>query len=308
MRVALSRGARSSHRLFTMFGLGDIAHQYSIYDMMASDTEVNGTEQPAPTSMSKSQLKKLLKRQKWLDGRGERRKQEREKRKLKRREAAKARDQSSDAVKPKKKKLMSESDNKFRIVIDMDFEDYMTEQEITKAVLQVGRIYSINRHADNPCQLYVSSLKGKILDKMTKTNVGYKNWDINCTEKSYLELFEQDQDCGVQSNIIYLSGDSDSNLPEVDEVLKDQSKVYVIGGLVDHNRHKNLCQNRARERNIPTAKLPIKEHVKLSQRHILSTVTVFEILLKVLGDKMEWVDSFKTCIPKRKLAPSDDDD
>lgn len=268
------------------------------------------TQQQAPTSLSKSQMKKMLKRQKWLEGRGERRKVEREKRKLKRREAAKIREQSGDvsAIKPKKK-LMSESGNRFKVVIDMDFEEYMTEHEITKAVLQVGRIYSINRHASNPCQLYISSLKNKILEKMTSTNVGYRNWDINYSERSYLELFEdevQSQDCiEGQSKIVYLSGDSECSLPDVDEILRDKSKIYVIGGLVDHNRHKNLCQTRAQEGNIATAKLPIKEYVKLSQRHILSTVTVFEILLKVLSDGMDWVEAFKTCIPKRKLAQSD---
>lgn len=280
---------------------------------MASDTNSAKESEPKTSeTVSKSQMKRLLKRQKWLEVRGERRKLEREKRKIKRREAAQKREQTGETpITKSKTKLMSESDNKFRVVLDMDFEDYMTEQEITKAVSQVGRIYAINRHSTNPCQLYISSLKDKILDKMSKTNTGYKNWDINYSDKNYLNLFKEDSvDESSESidpvrNIIYLSGDSETNLPEVDEMLKDTQKIYVIGGLVDHNRHKNLCQARAQELNVRTAKLPIKEHVKLSQRHILSSVAVFEILLKVLGDKMSWADAIRTGIPKRMIAVSD---
>lgn len=271
------------------------------------------SETKAQEPISKSQMKRLLKRQKWLEGRGERRKQEREKRKIKRREAAQKRDQAGETgvIKPRTK-LMSESENKFRVVIDMDFEDYMTEHEISKAILQVGRIYAINRHSENPCQLYISSLKNRILEKMNTTNVGYKNWDINYSDKSYLDLFkgegadETSENASLKRNIIYLSGDSHTNLPEVEDLLKDTSKIYVIGGLVDHNRHKNLCQTRAQELNIQTAKLPIKEHIKLSRRHILSTVAVFEVLLKVLGDKMNWNDALKTGIPKRMIASTTD--
>lgn len=253
--------------------------------------------------LSKSQLKRQKRKQKWLDSRAERRKLERAKRKEKRKSLAQDVKDGKSVSTYRRPTLMADSANKFKIVIDMDFEDYMTESEISKAVQQVGRIYAANRHSENPCQLYVTSLKGKILDKFASTNTGYINWDINHTDKDYLELFKA-TNLGM-SKFVYLTGDAEATLPEASSMLKDDSRIYIIGGLVDHNRHKNLCLTRARERGVPTAKLPVKEHVTLTQRHILSTLTVFEILHNVLGSRKSWPEALTSSIPKRKMAQAD---
>lgn len=277
-----------------------------------------GTEQEQQKEqppMSKSQMKKLAKRQRWLARLPEIKRIEKEKRKLKRQKEAKLRDKRGETlavdVKPKRK-LMSESSNKFKVVIDMDFNDLMTDEEIAKAAKQVGRIYAYNRRCDNPCQLYVSSLKDKILDRFNITNTGYKNWDINISDKDYLDMFKYNDEGNKikkserREQFIYLSGDSDNTLPDVETILKDyQDKIFIIGGLVDHNRHKNLCQERAVERQIYTAKLPIKENVTLRDRHILTTVNVFEILLQLFAEHKSWQEALFATIPKRKLAPYD---
>lgn len=261
------------------------------------------TDDQVSLTLSKSQLKKRLQREKWLANKDERRKYEKEKRKLKRQMQAKQREEHGDQIVKKPcRTLMAESKNKFRVVTDMDFEDYMTEIEISKAVLQVGRIYAINRHSENPCQLYISSLKGKIRDRFATTNAGYLNWDINHSEQDYISLFSKEEDSNNKNKFVYLSGDAEENLPDVDDILKDESRIFVIGGLVDHNRHKNLCHNMARERKITTAKLPIKDHLTLNQRDILSTVTVFEIMLQVLGFHKSWPEALVNSIPKRKVA------
>ena len=298
--------------------------ELSIEKNQTNDDETNQNQagpKDANKPMSKSQMKKLAKRQKFLEQRKDRRKLEKEKKKSKRRELVKQRleDGLSPTVPRKLFTKMSQSNNKYRIVIDMDFGEQMTDNEIAKASKQVGRIYALNRHSDNPCQLYVTSLTGKIRDRFAVTNSGYKNWDVNKSEKDYLELFNCDntethedgshkssQD-DVKKNIIYLTGDAEELLPNVDEILKDDSMIFIIGGLVDHNRHKNLCYQRATERQVRTAKLPIKEHVQLCQRHILSTVTVFEIMLNVLGSHKQWADALRSAIPKRKLVESDDE-
>lgn len=283
---------------------------HSRTDESSSSISVPEDNAPETNAISKSQLKKQLKRQKWIEFRGERRKLEREKKKMKRKllaqeRAADKKHPEASATPTKRHTLMKDSNNKFRIVIDMDFDEYMTDSEIKKAVQQVGRIYATNRHSQNPCQLYISSLKDRIRDSFALANTGYKNWDINCSDKDYLELFKTcDGSQPNTSNLVYLTGDSDHNLPDVELLVKDSSRIFVIGGLVDHNRHKNLCQERAVARGVPTAKLPIKEHVTLSQRHILSTFTVFEILLKVLGSHASWKESLLCNIPKRKIAQS----
>lgn len=260
--------------------------------------------------ISKSQLKKINRHQKWLDGRPERRRLEKEKRKLKRRALAKEMEQKGEAfTNHKSTNLMKDSINRFKVVIDMDFESYMTDNEISKSVQQVGRIYAANRHAENPFQLYVTSLKGKIRDRFSITNKGFENWDINHSELDYLNFFRKDSTSGnVDEQFLYLTGDSQETLPNTSKLLDEyQSRIFIIGGLVDHNRHKNLSYNRALERGIKTAKIPISQHIKLSQRHTLCTVSVFEILLKVLGEGKSWPEALVTSIPKRKIAPNCDE-
>lgn len=260
---------------------------------------------------SKSQMKKQLRHQKYLETRGEKRKLERERQKLKRKDLSRqrheaiARGQSLPEVPSRRANLMANSSNKFRVVIDMDFEDYMTESETSKAVQQLGRIYSVNRHSDNPCQLYFSSMKGKIMETFKQKNSGFKSWDINRSELDYLSLFNSNAgDKTSTSSFVYLSGDSETVLPDTEVILRDDSKIYVIGGLVDHNRHKNLCHTRAMKQNIPTARLPIKENLILNQRHILSTVAVFEVLLNVLSSHKNWRDALVMAVPRRKITQS----
>lgn len=287
----------------------DIAMQQQSQTVL--EGQDTGAQEPAQV-LSKTQMKKLAKRQKFLEKRPEKRRIEKEKKKLKRKELAKQKLENGQPIAnaTKRTKLMSESSNKFRVVIDMDFEDFMTDSEIAKSAKQVGRIYALNRHSDNPCQLYISSLKGKLRDRFALTNTGYENWDVNTYEEDYLNLFvsgtgngnDKERIDNIKSKIIYLTGDADETLQNVDNILKDESTIFVIGGLVDHNRHKNLCYQRALERQVKTAKLPIKEHVHLCQRHILSTVAVFEIMLNVLGSRKSWPEALLASIPKRKIA------
>jgi tRNA (guanine9-N1)-methyltransferase len=94
--------------------------------------------------------------------------------------------------------------------------------------------------------------------------------------------------------VVYLSSEGEETLTE----LKPYS-TYIIGGLVDHNRHKGLCHQRAKERGVRTAKLPIGEYLKMSSRQVLATNHVFEILLKWL-ESGDWGKAFSEVVPKRK--------
>lgn len=265
-------------------------------EQLAEAKQQQATNDRSETKLSKNQYKKLARKKKWLESRAERRRIEKVRKKAKKLEL----DKLGIPSVPKRIKLMSDSSNKFRVVIDMDFEEFMTVQETQKAVKQLGRIYATNRHSENPCQLYITSLKGLIRERMAITNTGYDKWDANMTDKSYLEVFS-DNGLNYKEQFVYLSGDSEESLPEVDELLRDESKIFVIGGLVDHNRHKNLCHKRASELQIKTAKLPLKEHIKLSQRHVLSTFAVFEIMLHVLSSRKQWPEALQLAIPKRKI-------
>ncbi|KKY36064.1 putative trna (guanine-n)-methyltransferase [Diaporthe ampelina] len=95
-------------------------------------------------------------------------------------------------------------------------------------------------------------------------------------------------------SIVYLSADS----PHVLEKLEPYTS-YVIGGLVDRNREKLLCQKRAEEKGIRTAKLPIGDYMQMVSRQVLATNHVVEIMSKWL-ETGDWGVAFQEVIPKRK--------
>ncbi|KAI9863503.1 MAG: tRNA (guanine(9)-N(1))-methyltransferase [Vezdaea acicularis] len=93
---------------------------------------------------------------------------------------------------------------------------------------------------------------------------------------------------------IYLTSDS----PHTLHTLRPYS-TYIIGALVDRNRHKGLCYKTALSQGLKTAKLPIADYLQMSSRFVLATNHVLEIMLKWLefGD---WGRAFVEVVPKRK--------
>ncbi|VDO17614.1 unnamed protein product [Haemonchus placei] len=96
------------------------------------------------------------------------------------------------------------------------------------------------------------------------------------------------------NEIIYLTADSDNVLTKLDE-----AKVYVIGGLVDHNSQKGLCYELAVKAGYGHARLPIDEFVQMKTRKVLTINHVFEILAH-FSDHGDWEKAFFTVIPPRK--------
>ncbi|ROW02529.1 hypothetical protein VMCG_06139 [Cytospora schulzeri] len=115
---------------------------------------------------------------------------------------------------------------------------------------------------------------------------------------------EPDKETGASDNkpipefttdsVIYLSADSPNTLDKL-----EPNTSYVIGGLVDRNREKLLCQRRAEDKNIRTAKLPIGEYLQMASRQVLATNHVVEIMCKWL-ETGDWGKAFMEVIPRRK--------
>lgn len=111
--------------------------------------------------------------------------------------------------------------------------------------------------------------------------------NVKSIEQSEIPAFSTD-------SVVYLSADSPHTLDKL-----EPNTSYVIGGLVDRNREKFLCQRRAEEKGIRTAKLPIGEYLQMSSRKVLATNHVVEIMSKWL-ETGDWAQAFMEVIPKRK--------
>lgn len=66
-------------------------------------------------------------------------------------------------------------------------------------------------------------------EKFKESHPDYRKFALEFNPKSYSEEEER----FPQKDLIYLTADAEETMEDVDE-----SKVYIIGGLVDRNRHK----------------------------------------------------------------------
>ena len=97
-----------------------------------------------------------------------------------------------------------------------------------------------------------------------------------------------------EGEIVYLTSDSPETLSHL-----SPNGTYIIGGLVDKNRHKGICYKRAIAAGIRTAKLPIGDFMQMNSRFVLATNHVVELLLRWLEGK-GWGAAFEKVVPKRK--------
>ena len=78
-------------------------------------------------------------------------------------------------------------------------------------------------------------MQGRIVEQAGRQLSGLENWHISREQQPYIDVF-QDR----RTDLVYLTADSPNELSEL-----DSSKLYVIGGIVDRNRHKNICFRKA---------------------------------------------------------------
>jgi Trm5-related predicted tRNA methylase len=101
--------------------------------------------------------------------------------------------------------------------------------------------------------------------------------------------------------VTYLSADSPVFVPEAPVVKETRNdRIYIIGGLVDHNIFKNLTLNLAKERKVSTGKLPIDKYVRMSMTKVLAINHVFELMLNASAG-VSWEESFNRVLPARKV-------
>jgi tRNA (guanine9-N1)-methyltransferase len=210
------------------------------------------------------------------------------------------------------------------LIIDCAFDKLMHDKERISLASQITRSYSDNHRAPFKAHLVISSFSGELKNRFdTVLHKHYENWKgVRVLEESFVDAaeqskewmrsekrggklagaFVQDAEHGqsttneleAQGEVVYLTSDSENTLDR----LKPYS-TYIIGGLVDKNRHKGVCYKSACDRGVKTAKLPIGQYMDMQSRFVLATNHVVEIMIRWLecGD---WGEAFLKVVPKRK--------
>ncbi|XP_015930858.1 mitochondrial ribonuclease P protein 1 homolog [Parasteatoda tepidariorum] len=176
-----------------------------------------------------------------------------------------------------------------RIVIDLDYDDYMIEKERRSCAAQLRHIIVANKNNHNPFDLYfcnanptfkcVQYLKHDVPNIEDSLNTFY--------DESYLDIFPSEQ-------LVYLS-------PHANESLKsfDPSAIYIIGGFVDVVKKEKISTEKAFTEGIKSYSLPLDDHIKWKSGSKSLTINqVFEIML-ILKNTGDWKKAFE-CIPIRK--------
>jgi tRNA (guanine9-N1)-methyltransferase len=193
----------------------------------------------------------------------------------------------------KEKGFLDSCKRGYKIVIDCAFDQYMMEKEKTSLCQQIMYCHGANKRAPCPCSLYLTGIEGDVGKGLHKIN-GFKAWPgVQSTEVAYEEMFPQDK-------LVYLTADSDNILESM-----DTEKVYIIGGIVDHNRLKNITANKAARQHIATAKFPLEENDLKRAAGPLTVNHTFNILLKY-GESHNWQEAFEASLPnqaKRRREP-----
>lgn len=190
-----------------------------------------------------------------------------------------------------------------KVIIDCDFEDLMTDKDLNSMARQLSECYSINRKSDKPFNLIFFDVGERLMTLLVKNNVS--NWlGVACVKKgdhnnlreyvySVTESKEKEE---IKKDIIYLTADSDNDINE----LKSENS-YIIGGIVDRNKHKLITFNKAQELGISHGKLPIGDMLQLKSSKVLATNHVFAILSHFTNKQADWKEAFLSIIPKRKF-------
>lgn len=187
-----------------------------------------------------------------------------------------------------------------QIMIDCSFDSLMNDKEIMSLSNQITRCYSAMRHCAYKLGLSVTSFNQRLKNRFETAIPQYTQWlDILFHSHSFSQDVVLDLDTPLLDKCVYLTADTD----EVVESL-DPGYTYIIGGIVDKNRHKNLCLKKAQELGLRVGRLPIDNYIKLNSRQVLATSHVFELCCNWFETEHDWSAAFNKVLPPRKVKHS----
>jgi tRNA (guanine9-N1)-methyltransferase len=160
---------------------------------------------------------------------------------------------------------------------------------------QFAHCYSANSKAPSGCsaRLCFTDLRGELADAYDKYP-GTASWPVLRSGEGLSASFSSDA-----ARLVYLTADSPHELQEL-----SPGDIYVIGGLVDRNRHKGITLRKADGEGIRHARLPLAQHCKLAGSAVLTVNQVVDILLAWL-EVRDWRAACLRAIPPRKRVAED---
>eukprot|EP00588_Corethron_pennatum_P012526 CAMPEP_0194279980 /NCGR_PEP_ID=MMETSP0169-20130528/14983_1 /TAXON_ID=218684 /ORGANISM="Corethron pennatum, Strain L29A3" /LENGTH=361 /DNA_ID=CAMNT_0039024513 /DNA_START=44 /DNA_END=1129 /DNA_ORIENTATION=+ len=203
----------------------------------------------------------------------------------------------------------AEAKNRFGVCVDcyygMDAWDggSMTLKEVNSLSQQVMYCYSANRKSERPIRLSASSLRAgtTVYDNLNKLEGFPERWRPRAFSYGSGDIDDDMLKLHEKESLVYLTSDSKNVLTEMDD-----SKVYVIGGIVDRNRLRRAAISRAEALGVAHARLPIQENVDFNATKVLTVNHVFEILEKVGRYGNDWKKALLEVLPARKEVKEKD--
>lgn len=185
--------------------------------------------------------------------------------------------------------------NSFQICLDCSFESYMTAKEVNSLALQIRYCYATNKRSKHPCGMVITSVTGETRSLIEKVS-GWEQWHKRAFTLTDATLEDHYKD--RMDRIVYLTSDAEEVLSDLDD-----SKIYVIGGIVDRNRLKGIAKNRADKLGVTTARLPIDQYLrKMEATRVLTCNHVCDLLLAYRDNGKDWRKAFLQVLPERKGA------
>ncbi|RCH78698.1 tRNA methyltransferase 10, partial [Rhizopus stolonifer] len=131
---------------------------------------------------------------------------------------------------PKKLKAKHMTIGNVGIVLDCSFSALMAEKEISSLRQQIGRCYAANvRAKKESTKMTLTSLDEPLKSVLDEKSPSWKNWKhFEAISEDYLSRFQKEE-------LVYLTADAEDVIEELEE-----GKTYIVGGIVDKNRYKQL--------------------------------------------------------------------
>ena len=174
-----------------------------------------------------------------------------------------------------------------RLVIDCEFEGQLTGKERASLKRQLMYCYSAVKKSAAPCFLTFCGVSDLLRTDITA--VSMDRWEVDIRSEPYIACFPA-------TDLVYLTADSDREITAMDD-----TKVYVVGGLVDHNRLKGATCDKARGQQIETARLPLEQLFCMTTCKVLTINHVVEIIVHY-RESGDWQTSIEATLPPRKHA------